>query len=227
MSAAAYYNENDSFAAAWLRELIRAGAIAPGEVDERSIEAVQADDLRGFTQCHFFAGVGVWSAALRGAGWRDDRPIWTGSCPCPPFSAAGKKKACARCGGANPVPHVGRTGYFVCCTCGHEWRADDRHLWPELWRLLEECRPLAFVGEQVASHDGRVWLSLVRASLELLGYAVGAADTQRCERRRAAYPTATLLRGPRRTRDTRTTRTRIGRTAAPPFARCERRTGSE
>ena len=30
-------------------------------------------------------------AALRAAGWRDDRPVWTGSCPCQPFSAAGKQ----------------------------------------------------------------------------------------------------------------------------------------
>jgi hypothetical protein len=30
----AYYNEFDPFAAAWLRELIKAGLIAPGDVDE-------------------------------------------------------------------------------------------------------------------------------------------------------------------------------------------------
>ena len=34
----AYYNEFDKNAAAWLRELIKAGHIAPGDVDERSIE---------------------------------------------------------------------------------------------------------------------------------------------------------------------------------------------
>lgn len=61
----AYYNEIDPFAAAWLRELIKAGHIAPGEVDTRSIEDVAAVDLVGFTQCHFFAGIGVWSYALR------------------------------------------------------------------------------------------------------------------------------------------------------------------
>src|SRR5262245_61550365 len=88
----AYYNENDRFAAAWLRELIRAGHIAAGEVDERSIEDVRADDLRAFTQCHFFAGIGGWSYALRLAGWPDDRPVWTGSCPCQSFSQAGQQK---------------------------------------------------------------------------------------------------------------------------------------
>lgn len=80
----AYYNENDPFAAAWLRELIKAGHIAPGEVDTRSIEDVVPSDLAGFRQCHFFAGIGVWSYALRLAGWPDDRPVWTGSCPCFP-----------------------------------------------------------------------------------------------------------------------------------------------
>ena len=86
----AYYNENDPYAAQWLRNLIAAGYIAPGEVDERSILDVRADDLRGFRQCHFFAGIGVWSYALRLAGWPDDREVWTGSCPCQPFSAAGQ-----------------------------------------------------------------------------------------------------------------------------------------
>ncbi len=35
---AAYYNEIDPYAAQWLRNLIRQGHIAPGDVDERSIE---------------------------------------------------------------------------------------------------------------------------------------------------------------------------------------------
>jgi DNA (cytosine-5)-methyltransferase 1 len=33
----AYYNEIDPFAAQWLRNLIDAGHIAPGDVDERDI----------------------------------------------------------------------------------------------------------------------------------------------------------------------------------------------
>jgi DNA (cytosine-5)-methyltransferase 1 len=84
----AYYNEHDSFAAAWLRELIIEGAIAQGDVDERDIRDVTATDLRGYTQCHFFAGIATWSYALRCAGWPDSRPVWTGSCPCQSFSAA-------------------------------------------------------------------------------------------------------------------------------------------
>ena len=144
----AYYNEFDPKAAAWLRELIRGGHIAPGDVDERSILDVTPDDLRPYTQCHFFAGIGVWSYALRRAGWPDDRPVWTGSCPCQPFSAAGKR------GGI----------------------ADERHLWPAWQWLIGECRPDTVFGEQVASKDGLAWLDLVRADLEGTGYAVGFFD---------------------------------------------------
>ena len=74
-----YYNENDPKAAAWLRELISRGLIAPGIVDERSILDVRSTDLSGYAQCHFFAGIGGWSYALRLAGWPDDRPVWTGT----------------------------------------------------------------------------------------------------------------------------------------------------
>lgn len=145
----AYYNEIDSFAAQWLRELIKAGHIAPGEVDTRSIENVAADDLAGFTQCHFFAGIGTWSYALRCAGWPDDRPVWTGSCPCQPFSAAGKRKG----------------------------TADERHLWPSFFRLISQCRPDVIFGEQVASPDGLAWLDIISSDLEAAHYACGAVDT--------------------------------------------------
>src|SRR5690606_16537880 len=54
--------------------------------------------------------------------------------------------------------------------------ADARHLWPEFLRLIEDGRPAVVFGEQVASKDGRRWLARVRADLEALDYAVGAAD---------------------------------------------------
>ena len=145
MTPAAYYNEIDPFAAQWLRNLIAGGHIAPGEVDERSIEDVTPDDLRGFTQCHFFAGIGVWSHSLRLAGWPDDKPVWTGSCPCQPFSAAGKGD-----------------GF-----------ADERHLWPHFFHLISERRPQHVFGEQVASGNANTWFDLVQADLEGVGYAFG------------------------------------------------------
>lgn len=145
----AYYNEIDPYAAAWLRNLITAGHIAPGEVDKRSVVDVRPSDLDGFDQCHFFAGIGVWSYALRRAGWPDGRQVWTGSCPCQPFSAAGKG------------------GGF----------ADERHLWPAFFHLIGECRPAVVLGEQVASRDGLDWLDLVQDDMEGADYAFGAVDT--------------------------------------------------
>lgn len=145
----AYYNEFDPKAAAWLRELIRQGLIAPGDVDDRSITEVTPDDLKGYTQCHFFAGIGVWSYALRLAGWDDSRPLWTGSCPCQPFSAAGK--------GA-----------------GFD---DDRHLWPVWFGLIRESRPNVIFGEQVASKAGLGWFDALQTDLEAQDYACGAVDT--------------------------------------------------
>jgi len=148
----AYYNELDPQKAAWLRELIRRDVIADGEVDERSIEQVEAKDLKGFAQCHFFAGIGVWSYALRLAGWPDERPVWTGSCPCPSFSAAGQGR-----------------GF-----------TDARHLWPAWARLIGKCKPATSFGEQVDDAIGHGWLDLVQTDLERENYAVGKAVLGAC-----------------------------------------------
>lgn len=172
----AYYNEIDPFAAAWLRELIKAGHIAPGDVDTRSIVDVRPDDLRKYTQCHFFAGIGVWSYSLRRAGWPDSRPIWTGSCPCPPFSSAGKGQTCPSCGSKRNLCHPVKTGHFICLDCGCDRFADARHLWPEFSRLIKICRPAVVLGEQVASEDGRRWLDTVSADLQLASYGFAGAD---------------------------------------------------
>ena len=143
---AAYYNEIDPHAAQHLRNLIDAGHIAPGVVDTRSIEDVTPNDLIGFNQCHFFAGIGGWSLALRRAGWPDSRPAWTASCPCQPFSAAGKG-----------------LGF-----------ADERHLWPSAHWLVGQRRPVVVFGEQSGSADANDWIDLVQADVEALGYAFGA-----------------------------------------------------
>ena len=141
-----YYNEFDPYAAQWLRNLIDAGHIPKGEVDSRSIKDVSASDLTGFVQCHFFAGLGGWSHALRLAGWPEDRPVWTGSCPCQPFSAAGAG------GGVT----------------------DERHLWPVWFNLIRQCRPDVIFGEQVEAAVNHGWLDLVQSDLEGEGYACGA-----------------------------------------------------
>lgn len=141
----AYYNEIDPYAAQWLRNLMDYDLILPGEVDERSIVEVHPDDLKGFTQCHFFAGIGGWSLAARLARWPDDRRLWTGSCPCQPFSVAG-----------------GGSGFN-----------DPRHLWPEFLRLITKHRPTEVFGEQVASKHADAWIDLVQLDLEALDYAFG------------------------------------------------------
>jgi DNA (cytosine-5)-methyltransferase 1 len=138
-----YYNENEPYCVQWLKNLIEAKLIPAGHVDDRDIRLVQAADLAGYHQCHFFAGIAGWSLALGMAGFTGE--CWTGSCPCQPFSAAGKRK-----------------GF-----------ADKRHLWPEWFRLIRERRPPVVFGEQVARAG--VWLDAVLSDLEGQGYACGAA----------------------------------------------------
>lgn len=141
-----YYNEFDKHAAQWLRNLIAGGMIPAGDVDERSIEDVRASDLRGYTQCHFFAGIGGWSEALRLAGWQADRPVWTGSCPCQPFSVAGRRKG----------------------------TDDKRHLWPIWHELIKACKPPVIFGEQVDAAIKHEWLDTVAKDLESDCYTFGA-----------------------------------------------------
>ena len=147
----AYYNEIDPYAAQWLRNLISQGLIAPGDVDERDIRDVAGPELAGYTQCHFFAGIGGWSLALRLAGWPDDRPVWTASLPCQPYSVGS-------------VAHGGAKG-----------QEDDRHLLPVFTPLVAEREPPIIFGEQVASAIKWGWLDEAFWALENIGYACGAA----------------------------------------------------
>ena len=142
-----YYGDNDPFAAEWLRQLIRDGLLPEGAVDERSIKTVESHDLARFRRVHLFGGIGGWPLALELAGWPDARPVWTGSCPCQPYSSAGKG----------------------------EGRGDPRDLWPEMLYLVRECRPPTVIGEQVEGAVKHGWLDRVFADLEREGYACAAA----------------------------------------------------
>ena len=151
-----YYNENEPEAVYWLNRLIETGHLPPGVVDDRSIEDVRPSDLAGFRQCHFFAGIGGWAVALHRAGYEEKIPkgfqVWTGSCPCQPFSAAGKRLG----------------------------KEDKRHLWPVFHSLIAECRPLLVLGEQVSQKGGHTWLADVFHDLEGSGYYYACVDSPAC-----------------------------------------------
>jgi DNA (cytosine-5)-methyltransferase 1 len=146
-STTTFYNDNDLFVAQWLRNLIAAGMISKGVVDVRDIRQIEPEELVGYRRVHFFAGIGGWELALQLAGWPPELPVWTGSCPCQPFSQAGRKK-----------------GF-----------SDDRHLWPIWFNLIRECRPPIIFGEQVESQAAKAWLDTVFDDLEGIGYSCGAA----------------------------------------------------
>lgn len=141
-----YYNEFDKKKCAALSQLMKDGHITKGDIDDRSITEVQPGELKGYTRAHFFAGIGLWDYSLNLAGWPEGRTVWTGSCPCQPFSTAGRQKG----------------------------KADDRHLWPEWFRLIKECRPPTIFGEQVASAITKGWLDDVYQGLEAEDYAIGS-----------------------------------------------------
>lgn len=64
--------------------------------------------------------------------------LLTGGFPCQPFSVAGKQRA----------------------------QEDDRHLWPEMFRIIKECRPSWIIGENVT---GIIELALEQVCLDLEG----------------------------------------------------------
>lgn len=153
MSIRVLYNEIDPFCCSWLSNLMDAGLIRPGVICDRSIADLSPDDVRGYDLVHYFAGLAGWDYALTLAGWKfDGRVTWTGSCPCQPFSSAGKGA------GFN----------------------DPRHLWPAWFRLIKECRPPACFGEQVSSPAGVLWFDALRDDMDSCGYAVAAVDLPAC-----------------------------------------------
>lgn len=155
----AVYNENDPFAAQWLRELIKTGEITQGDVIETDIRSLHGSDIAQYDQIHLFAGIGVWARAVRDTGLENENLI-SGSCPCQPFSV-GKK---------------GKGKSF------EEHTKDERHLWPHMRRVIGEINearvdpiPIVF-GEQVhGSTSGEKWFyQLVQPEMERKGYRCGA-----------------------------------------------------
>lgn len=172
-----YYNENSPFCSTFLTQLISDDFIPNGFVDNRSVEIIPGSDILPYNQVHLFAGVGGWPFALQLAGWPVNRPVWTGLCPCQPFSNNGKQLG----------------------------ESDNRHLWPSMFRLIQKCRPATIFGEQVASKLGREWLANLFDDLESIGYAVAGADLCAAsvgspQIRQRLYWVADRLRGRKRTK---------------------------
>jgi len=144
---AAYYNDSDPYCIGWIRNLMKAGLIPDGEVDSRSIRDVQADDVRGFAQCHWFAGIGGGGYACRLAGLPDDAPIWTGGPPCQDNSTAA-------------AIHGKREGL-------RGERSGLAHTWLD---LVGACRPHRVLFENVVGVAP--WIAEIVGRLEGLGYRV-------------------------------------------------------
>jgi len=140
-----YYNENDLFTAQWLHNLIAAGMIPGGWVDTRSIEDVTNNDLQGFSQWHFFAGIGGWCEALRLSGLSKASGICTGSPPCQENSIAA-------------AIHGKRTGL-------RGVRSGLAHRWLD---LVEALRPRLVLFENVPGIQK--WQAEITGRLEGFGY---------------------------------------------------------
>lgn len=143
----AYYNEIDPYAVCWLRNLIDNRLIMPGQVDDRSIKDVKLRDIDGFNRCHFFAGIAGWELALKLSDWPENIPVWTGSCPCQPYSVA-----------------------------SHGLSKNDKVLWPCWFRLVQQSKPPVIFSEQVDSLAGRKWLEKAIYDLSRIGYNVTYAS---------------------------------------------------
>lgn len=138
-----YYNENNKNLVKWLKELSKRNLITPGDIDDRPIQEVKTDEIKKYKQVHLFAGIGGWSYTLKLAGWNEKQSVWTGSCPCQPFSKSGVLKRFS----------------------------DERHLWPEMFRLISEARPEIIFGEQVPN---LWWADIVANNLERSNYSFWA-----------------------------------------------------
>jgi DNA (cytosine-5)-methyltransferase 1 len=86
-------------------------------------------------------------SARFGKQWRDDDIILTGGFPCQPYSSAGKRLG----------------------------KEDERHLWPEMLRIISEIKPKFIVGENVfglLNWNGGMVFAEVCSDLEHQGYEI-------------------------------------------------------
>lgn len=115
----------------------------------RNILSVEIDDWCNQVTLHHFPKCKQYKNIydFNGTEWAGKVDVLTGGFPCQPFSAAGKRKG----------------------------TADDRHLWPEMLRVIGEIKPRWIIGENVLGFanwsDGMVF-DQVHSDLENQGYEV-------------------------------------------------------
>jgi DNA (cytosine-5)-methyltransferase 1 len=109
-------------------------------------EATRYDDVRRVHGWDHCGKIGIMDAIACG-NCLSPVDIITGGFPCQPFSCSGKRSG----------------------------KADSRFLWPEMLRVIQECRPSFVVGENVGGlvdNWGGSVLDEIYASLESSGYEV-------------------------------------------------------
>ena len=127
-------------------------ALAAGWAGYRTVGFCEVEDYPRRILSKRFSGVPIHGdiRELDGAAYRGVTLI-TGGYPCQPFSQAGKRQGAA----------------------------DDRHLWPEMLRVVKQARPASVLAENVAGHI-TLGLDEVLADLEAEGYACRAVVVPAC-----------------------------------------------
>lgn len=154
-----FFCDTNIFCQAVIRKNFGADSLIYGDIREVNIERVIADTAgpgRLRAQEHKNDGEnsnGGWGYDITNPPCHVD--LLTGGFPCQPFSAAGKRKG----------------------------RDDDRHLWPEMFRVIGAFRPRWVIAENVrglVNIENGMALQQVFLDLESIGYAVQAFIIPAC-----------------------------------------------
>ena len=142
------------------------------------------------TTLDLFAGIGGFALGLeatdffRTTCFVENEPYCQAVLQChwPEVPVLGDIKNVQRCDLPDPNPDV-IVGGFPCQPFSHagKQRAQDdpRHLWPEMFRLIRECRPTWVIGENVAGII-KLGLDEVLSDLESEGYATRTFNIPAC-----------------------------------------------
>lgn len=158
------YTDLEPFCCEVLKARVADGGLLPGDVWQRDIRTLTAEELKPYTQIHLFAGIGASPLGLRWAGWPDDLSIVTGGFPCQDISVAGN-------GAGIDGAHSG--------------------LWKEMHRVIDAVRPAWIIAENVPALRTR-GIDRVLGDLERIGYecwplVVGADDVGAPHRRKRVW----------------------------------------